>query len=349
MANNSGIDSRYAVMIPCPQEDFAKFISGLLGRPQTLERHHQGSFDVSHKDIENTYHLVNQRVTQQNVASLIQFTVKILYSDNSSVLLNSFDDFQNYNEIKPLVSVAAHLTWTYLIHFPDRNVPEKQEIVVSFTSSSRHSFMFEDETTYTLWDLSGGAMSRITHTARTWGTDIDSLLQGHIKTLRRKQGPVRRWITTHSGSFGFIAGIFFLVSTYLAGYYAANDFLNAQLARLHQFVTSSEHVPTVAEKLDFLLQLISEGAWARFSFFVGMVAIFLLLFAVAFGIVVGVLADNKPASFVVLSKQAEVKRAQVLQKEERQWLGFLGSVGADFLAAVAAHGFFTHYLAKLLY
>src|SRR5712691_8863385 len=131
MAEPSGVGPKFAVMIPCAQEDFAKFISGLLGKRQTLSRLHRAPFDVSRKEIENTYHLVHQRVTQQNEASLVQFTVRIVYDDDSSVLLNSFDDFLHYNEIRPLASIGAHLSWTYLIRFPDRKSPEKQEIEVS--------------------------------------------------------------------------------------------------------------------------------------------------------------------------------------------------------------------------
>ena len=124
------VGQRYTVTLPFPPEAFREFISGLLGQPQTLERRFLGTFELSRPDVETIFHLVDQRVKQQNEASLIQFTIKIIYDDNSSVLLNSIDDFVRYTEVRPVVSVAAHLSWTYLIKFQDRAVPEKQENLV---------------------------------------------------------------------------------------------------------------------------------------------------------------------------------------------------------------------------
>ena len=136
-----------AIMLPCSQSEFGDFISGLLGKPQTIGRQFTGVFEVTKEDIENTYHLVNQRVHQQNEATLIQFTVKVVYHDNSSVLLNSFGDFLKYNEVRPIVSVAAHLNWTYLIRFRDKKSPEKQEIELSFSAdwNSRYVTSNRDE------------------------------------------------------------------------------------------------------------------------------------------------------------------------------------------------------------
>jgi hypothetical protein len=71
----SNEDKPYAVMIPCAQEDFATFISGLLGKPQTIGRTYKQPFVVDRKDIENFYHLVEQRVKQQNEASLFNLSL----------------------------------------------------------------------------------------------------------------------------------------------------------------------------------------------------------------------------------------------------------------------------------
>jgi len=207
----------------------------------------------------------------------------------------------------------------------------------------------DDESPFFVELPSGLVRTDINHTARTWGVDIDSLLDGHIKTLRRKQGVLRKWISNHSGRVGIIAGSFFLISTYLAGYRAANGFLNEQLLRLQHFAQpTGTAAPTISDKLDFMLQLIAEGSWARFSFFIGMSAVFLLLFSVIFGIVIGTFAENSPCSFVVLSDRAKERREETLRKESRRWLSFLGSLSADFIAALAAHSFFSQFLSKML-
>jgi hypothetical protein len=88
--------SDYAVLLPCTPDEFGDFVSGLLGKPQTIEKSIFGEFEVTRDAVANTFHLVNQRIDQQNEAPLIQFTARIEYDDNSSVLLNSLQDFGNY-------------------------------------------------------------------------------------------------------------------------------------------------------------------------------------------------------------------------------------------------------------
>jgi hypothetical protein len=52
---------KYAVILPCEPEDFREFISGLLGKPQTITKHIPGPFELTRHDIEDFYHLVVQR------------------------------------------------------------------------------------------------------------------------------------------------------------------------------------------------------------------------------------------------------------------------------------------------
>src|SRR5437899_897944 len=108
-------EERYAITLPCPPAEFGDFISSLLGRAQTIQKGFRGTFILTRDHIQNVFHLVDQRVHQQNEATLVQFTVKILYNDESSVLLNDLTDFLHYNEVHPLISIGVDLTWTYLI------------------------------------------------------------------------------------------------------------------------------------------------------------------------------------------------------------------------------------------
>jgi hypothetical protein len=124
--------SSTAVMLPCEPDQFRDFIAGLLGKPQTIDQLIDGQYEIKKSDIENLYHLLDQRVSTQSAGTLVQFSVRILYDDNSSVLLNSLADFASYNEVKPLVSVGVSLSWTFLIHFYNKKFPEKQQIDISF-------------------------------------------------------------------------------------------------------------------------------------------------------------------------------------------------------------------------
>lgn len=342
-------DNKFAVMIPCAQEDFASFISGLLGKPQTLERMHVSSFEVNRLGIENLFHLIDQRLKQQNDATLVQFTVRIVYDDDSSVLLNSFEDFRQYVEVRPLVSVGAQLSWTYLIRFQDRKVPEKQQIDVRFQSGRGGAIDLEFSAFEPMpWYERGYVTTQVKHTARTWGVDIDSLLEGHIRTLARPISSTRRWISRHTGKLAVISGLSFLSATVGGAYYSANLFLGQQLDRVQAFLKTEGATPSVSDKLDFLLRLAAEGSWPRFAFMIGSFALFALIASVAFGVLIGSTADNKPRSFVVLTEKSETNKQEMLRREERKWLSFVGSVISGIAIGVISNVVFSVSLAKWL-
>jgi hypothetical protein len=84
-------------------------------------------------------------------AHLIQFVAVITFHDKSSVRITSLDDFEKYNEVRPLRSVSVLLNWVFLIRFRDRRYPEKQEITVHFIAPDedrkreRESFLFDED------------------------------------------------------------------------------------------------------------------------------------------------------------------------------------------------------------
>lgn len=57
-----------------------------------------------------------------------------MYSDDSSVQLNSFEAFLTYNENRSVVCVGLHLSWVFIVKFNDKDYAEKQEIDLSFVS-----------------------------------------------------------------------------------------------------------------------------------------------------------------------------------------------------------------------
>ncbi len=55
-----------AVILPCEPSQFREFIADLLGQPQTVERALYGRFEVDRANIENLFHLIDQRISSQN-------------------------------------------------------------------------------------------------------------------------------------------------------------------------------------------------------------------------------------------------------------------------------------------
>ena len=89
--------------LPFSEDQFREFVSSLFGRPQELSRTIVGEFAIELGDILNIHFLLEERIAQQNNGYLAQFSAKIFYDDNSSILLNSFNSLSNYVESKALI------------------------------------------------------------------------------------------------------------------------------------------------------------------------------------------------------------------------------------------------------
>ena len=297
-----------AVLLPCEPDQFRDFIAGLLGQPQTITRRLDGPFEVTRTDIKNIYHLLDQRLSSQNEATLVQFTVRTVYDDNSSVLLNSFADFQSYNEAKPLRSLAVHLSWTWLIQFRNKKFPEKQQIEISFTSNEGPDIEFASPRRVLLLDRSGSIRIRISHTDRTWGTDIDALLAGNLGLLQKPQVGLRKVADKYSGWIGLFVSIVVLGCALLASYSVTNSFVERYLTQARTLpAVSTANFEPVTKKVDFLIGIIASGMWTRYAVYVFGLFIVSLIIAIVCGIFVASYAENKRPSFVLLTPKAKVK------------------------------------------
>jgi hypothetical protein len=318
----------YEVTLPCPPEDFKEFVSNLLGKPQTLTKIFRGSFEVGKTEIKNLHHLIIQRVAQQNKSFLAQFRCRIVFDDNSSILLNSFEDFETFNEVKPLISTQIHLNWTFLVIFEDKKVPEKQEIQVSYITGSFENGPYIDEDSVIIFKpgiaSSKGAISiRIEHTARTWGSDILSLLTGHIENNVLPVSKFRSFLATHSGKISFTIALCIFISAVYASLSNAKQICISQLSKAQPFIGSSK---TLNEKIDLLISVSTSGLWARYVFGASVFLIFMLFISILIGVWVESSADSKKASFLLLTQKSEKNKIEVLKKYENKFVSFVASI-----------------------
>lgn len=340
-------EGQYAIALPCSTEDFGKFVSSLLGKPQTITGAERGAFELRRDDIVSSYHLVNQRVQQQNEAQLIQFTVKLVFDDNSSVLLNSLEDFQAYSEVRPIVPTQAHLSWSFIVKFRDRNHPEKQEIDLSFLTSATGAIALGESENAALVPIarlvSGGHITfRIRHTARTWGADIESLLRGHAKHLILPQTPLRDFVQKHSGKIGGLVALLFFVGTIAACLVTADHLAIEQLKLISDLLQTPNAVDL---KLNKLLQLAADGFWGKYFFSVFVFVIFALVVSVVLGVWSENMADTKRPSYILLTKKSEQHKIEQDERYRIRWFSFLGSVAVSIITGIVSNIIFTKYWA----
>lgn len=196
---------------PVNEEGFKNFIKSLLGRPQEISRTIVGLFEITRSDIAHIHQAICQRVQQQNKACLIQFSARLMFQDNSSVLLGSFDEFMTYNEIRPVLSTEIHLVWDYLITFQDKTSAEKQEIQISVITAqsdrrpiSKQVLSFDEEKPGFLEIHPNRIEIRILHTARTWGADIEAMLTNLAKGMLKKPDPTKKFLRNHAGKISLM-------------------------------------------------------------------------------------------------------------------------------------------------
>ena len=177
------------IALPVDREQLGSFISSLLGQPQTIEREVYGTFCIDHSWLSHIYNLVDQRIKQQNQATLTDFTAIIFYENNLKRTISSLDAFEHFNETKKIKSQSVRLTWTYLINFPGKNIPEKQEISIYASEKAPAASRPEDPIRRIISSKHkvGVISYRINHTERTWGDDIETIIKNELDTVLEKE------------------------------------------------------------------------------------------------------------------------------------------------------------------
>lgn len=179
------------VVLPCEPQHFKRFIVGLLGKPQEHKGSVEGVFQVKPRDIANIYHLINQRVTTQNNATLIHLSLTVHYSDGVSVTHNTIEAFEKYHPTNNSFSVAITASFSYLINFNGRLHPEKQEIEVMLSTDPD---VLPEDGRHGGWFQSGVFSYRVVHTEITWATDIAGLLKNHAESIIDRSSKIKTFI-----------------------------------------------------------------------------------------------------------------------------------------------------------
>lgn len=181
-------DEQYQLILPCDVKDFNHFVSGLLGKPQEEKGKVTGCFHVEPKDITNIYHLITQRVNQQNDGSLAHFSIEVLYDNGTSITHNDIKQFESYYPTSKTTPKEVVISFTYVLEFKNKTIPEKQniEVVISLDDDRLHQT--------DAWIAGGVFEYSIKHTDRTWASDISNVLENHATNFMYKYSGFMKWI-----------------------------------------------------------------------------------------------------------------------------------------------------------
>jgi hypothetical protein len=318
--------------LPFNENQFAAFIRGLLGTPQTITKKINGNFEIHLKDLQNFHELLDQRITQQNNGRLIQLKTQVYYSDESSVLLGSFAELLSYNEVKPIVSDAVRMTWSYLIQFADKDAPEKQEIELMIISTSERNIIEYDGKPI-LFRSSGQFRLTIMHTARSWGSDIESLLTNQINSIVIPCSKFKSFINRRSSTIGVLTAILFLISSLISIYFITRSFNNTEIEKVTSFIKQAKDINS---KTDYIINYIANNAQNLFFLKSLLYVVISIFVSIILGVWVSSMADNDPKSYIVLTREAKKVRDKSVAKSKKQfgwfWFSILISIVSSLIA-----------------
>ncbi|MDO6452801.1 hypothetical protein Q4490_04415 [Neptunomonas phycophila] len=172
------------VQVPIKKKDFGDFITSLLGQPETIRDRKIGVYEATYEWIVHLHHLLDQRIKQQAQSSLVDFSATFIYRNAPERKITSLEGFLNFNEAKIVTTKGIKITWTYLVYFPNKPTPEKQEISLTLlTDKTEVVHIGNTNVSRQTTNKHGLIAYAISHTERTWGDDIQSLLNKEIDSL----------------------------------------------------------------------------------------------------------------------------------------------------------------------
>jgi hypothetical protein len=188
-------EDEYEITLRSSEQNFRRFIAGLLGQPQLITGKINESFEVDIAKIINFHHTINQRISEQNQGFLLQFRATISFSDMTSALINSISELQSFEQVRQVATTSIELNWVFLIKFANRDSPERQEVAISLITERHYDTDILDRFVIGPGSFSTGRGPgyQITHTARTWGADIQSLLENLLRSLTTPQPAIFRY------------------------------------------------------------------------------------------------------------------------------------------------------------
>lgn len=295
------------------KDQFGTFFDSLLGKQQTLDKvFDTGRFILTPEHIQSLDSVLGARVSAQNRGALVAFSVQLFFQDNSSTRINSLADLISHRIINNTECNGLEVSWTYLIHFPNKTAPEKQTIELSANVSPEGIPRMISQGRAVPAVMFGPCVYvRVSHTDRTWGTDIRQWLTGEIepwmiphKGLAKKLSDYSEWIAR--GIMGLI-----LVIIAITILIAANR-LEAMTPLLIQSAGSSS-------TLDMSSIILSHGIWSRFT--IAAIIYFLVAGVVSkwIGEHVEYSMPASPKSFLLFSDASHRAKDEYTGKRRRRW------------------------------
>lgn len=346
--NPSEIADAGYVRLPLNEHQFKGFINSLLGSPQAINGTTRKPFEIGIGEIRHLNDLIVQRVSQQNNGVQARFLATITYSDESSIEINTIEDLISLNQLKPIYSTNINLLWDFIVQFPSKNFPEKQTIEISFNTSPMLGFDIDDEPIFTSYDYSefgrGHITYRIEYTARSWGIDIESLLQNYLKSITKKVSPLKAFIRRNRFPVSLIVSLMLFLSSLFGSYFVVKQFNTSMQTDLSNLIAQpANELETIGTKLQFLIQYVVSGKSSELSMATNIFGIVFMLLSAGVFFWLQAAASGYEPSFILLTNETIKLKDSTLVKLQRKWLSFILGVLLSIITGILSNILFLYF------
>jgi len=305
-----------SMALPVDKKVLGEFISSLLGQPQSIAKRFDQAFSVDHDWFIHFFSSILQRIQQQNSPEPLSFEAHILYKDRLERKITSWQAFQHFSETQNIISIGVRFNLALLIHFPSKELPERQEIIINFQTANGKKTPGLFEHLLGLATPLGNIEIEIRHTERTWADDILRLIENEISNIQVSELKLRH----HARKFFAPFSLFSFPITMLASlaYTSWSGRTEGLTERAEKLLMSNEtSLQVLHEKTNILMVEAAKSSAGRSESF-----LFLLyaLFISGLIYIVGMFLVQPTPSFIVLSKAAEKDRTQTLDRQKRRGL-----------------------------
>lgn len=323
-----------SVALAVDKKKLGEFISGLLGQPQTLERKFDNSFSADHHWFIHFFSLILQRIQQQNAPEPLAFEATIQYRDKIERKVTTWQAFQHFSETQNIVSIGAKFHLALLIQFPAKQIPERQELIISFDAGHNDRQIFS-ENLVGRESMLGSITVEIRHTERTWADDILRLIETEINAIQVSEVRLKKWLRRFFLPFMSLSFPLMLLASMLYAEWskrAPRELAKEKILKL--LINNKPDLQSLHAKVDLLLAEALRGNDSKF------VDVQILIYSFVFAAVVffvGVSLARPNPSFVVLSPAAAKNKVETLERLKRKNLWQLIAMVASIALGVVGN------------
>lgn len=323
------------LQISIPREDLGSFLSSLLGQQRTIIKKADRFFLVDHRFLINIHHIIQQRINSQQKANLVSYLAIIHFSDNRTETISSAAGFEAFSDSSEWPTTKIEVSWTYLIQFPNKSIPEKQTIsivvdtgVIQSNNSKMLNRSLRVLASFLFDESESEIVIKLEYTEYSWGIDLLRHIETEFKSRFIYENSIKKFtreistivlplVTLLAGSAGLPALYMNLVSSVI---------LSKQNSILLQ-LKDQNFLEKIQTKLDFLIAGSSQVSPIAMPYFwIIVISVVLLLSSLWLFVL------QKPKSFLVLNSASS---RQKTESDTRARAFKSGTLVTFFLGVVA--------------